>query len=111
VTPAGRRLAALAALFAPERPGALLAGLGEPEAGDTARRAEALAARSRRERLAALAEALAPGAADGAVPSGGAPGRERPRVAEILRRVRSGIAVVPGPLRRLCIELLVPAPE
>jgi hypothetical protein len=100
VTGADRRLAALAALFAPEDASALLAGLGEPFADDVARRVARLAEAPRQERLAALGAALA---SDGPDPAGAA-GGERPRVAAALRRVASGSATEARALRRLVAE-------
>jgi hypothetical protein len=52
------RLAALAALFDPARGPDALARLAEPGSSDAAARARHLASLSRRERLAALADAL-----------------------------------------------------
>jgi hypothetical protein len=101
MSPAERRLAALLATFAPGRARELAARLGSASARDVGQHAVRLAAAPRRERLAAVAAALAPegsaarGAADASL--------ERPRVAALLRdgpRVgpRTGVAL---PLARL----------
>jgi len=100
VSPANRRLCALAALFAPERAGALLGRLGEG-APEAVREAVRLVAAARRERLQALGEVLDLGAdpcRDAA--------EERPRVAEVLRATRAGapVGAASAVLVRLCRE-------
>ncbi len=59
MNPALRRLTALAAAFAPDRAGRLLAMVSGSKAADLSAQAAALALRTRQERLAALAAALA----------------------------------------------------
>jgi hypothetical protein len=100
MTPATRRLCALAALFAPERAAALLGRLGEG-APEAKREAGRLVAAARRERLLALGEVLDLGLEAPAVAA-----EERPRVAEVLKAVRAGApaGAVSAVLVRLCRE-------
>jgi hypothetical protein len=99
VTPAARRLCALAALFAPERARGLVGRLARG-GQEAAREADRLVASARRERLLALAEVLA----FGAEAPGPEPG-ERPRVAEVLRAVRTGAPTGAAQLLlRICRE-------
>jgi len=105
VTGGVRRLCALAALFAPERAGALVGRLAGATP-DGAREAGRLVASARRERLRALAEALTlalPGPDAEALAAS-----ERPAVAAVLRAVAAGLpAGVASPaLVRLCRERL-----
>ncbi len=102
-----RRLAALAAVFAPARAAQLLARLGTPGSDETAAIAAELAACPRRERLAALAAALGP---ESRPPEPLAHQAERPRVAALLRELELN-GNPPGPpaapaLLRLCRERL-----
>jgi hypothetical protein len=106
VTPAARRLCAIAALFAPERASALLGRLGEG-APEAAREAVRLVAAARRERLAALGEVLSLAMEEPGAEGRGGPYPERPRVAELLAAVRAGApagGAAPA-LVRLCLEL------
>jgi len=103
VNAATRRLCALAALFTPERAAALLSRLAD-SAPAAEREAARLVTAARRERLLALGEVLALGSGDPADPAG----EERPRVAEVLRAVRTGApagGAAPA-LARLCLERL-----
>jgi hypothetical protein len=106
LTPGDRRLSALAALFAPARAPALLARAGGPGAARGVEHAARLASASRRERLAALATAIAVDAGAVRTRAEAAAGLERPRVGALLRALASG---APGtgasaPLVRLCRE-------
>ncbi|HSN91261.1 MAG TPA: hypothetical protein VLS93_08525 [Anaeromyxobacteraceae bacterium] len=105
MTPADLRLAAFAAVFARERAADLLGRWAEPGAAETSERARALAASSRRERIAALSVALATGRSrpDRAAALEGLR-REHPRVAEALRS-SPGHPLPPG-LARLLRERL-----
>lgn len=87
MNPADRHLAALAALFAPDRAGALLARLATADGAGACAAAEALARAPRRDRLAALE-----GLVDRAVVEGRGAAAERPRVAEVIRAVARGAA-------------------
>ena len=120
MTAAERRLVALAVLFAPRDAGALLRRLAAPGPEALAGAASLLAGRSRAERLAALAEGLAPlrspAEARGALAA--ALSAERAPVASALRdrippELRPGgdsprppRAPVAGLLRRACSELV-----
>jgi len=103
-----RRLATLAAVFAPERAAALLERLGTPGAGEASAHAARLAAAPRPERLQALSRALA---ADSAVRARAeaAARLERTRVASLIRALASGTAALDAPspfVLRLCRERL-----
>jgi hypothetical protein len=102
MTPTRRRMAALAALFAPDVPWALL----DPS-GDAAPDGARLVGASRTERLRALAESLATDPAAARARSEAAAVLERPAVAEVLRVLGAGGAPGPGTSRalvRLCRE-------
>jgi hypothetical protein len=88
VTDADRVLAALVAAFRPAAAGTLLARLAGADAPDVAREARRLAGRTRRERLAALAGALAAVAASSRPAP--AAGRERAAIVEAFERLRRG---------------------
>ncbi len=101
-----RRLCALAALFAPERAGALVSRIagGTRGAEEQARR---LVGAGRRERLRALAEALElsrPSARMAAEVGAG----ERARVKEVLEAIELGTPVggVHRAIVRVCVERL-----
>jgi hypothetical protein len=96
----GDRLAALTALFCPDRTPALLGRLAWPEAPEVAACAARLAAAPRRERLHALAAALGDAAEGVRARALSAATLERPRLAEALRRLAHGgcDAAVPPPL-------------
>ena len=103
-----RPVAALAAVFAPARAGALLARLAEPDAADALDGAAGLAAAPRRERLRALAGALASDPAERRTHAEAAAAAEQPRIAALLRALAAG-----GPtegaspaLLRLCREAI-----
>jgi hypothetical protein len=103
-----RPVAALAAVFAPERAGALLARMSEPDAADSLLGAAALSAAPRRDRLRALAGALASDPAECRARAEAAARAERPRVAALLRSVAAGGAgdgASPA-LVRLCREAI-----
>jgi hypothetical protein len=106
---ADRRLAALAALFAPDRARALLARLDDSGGSALLAAAEALAHAPRRDRLAALGAAIPAPARDDAWRD--LLSRERGRVAVVLAAVaeQAGATQAPTVLLRLCIERLVPA--
>jgi hypothetical protein len=120
MTPADRRLVALAALFTSSAAGPLLRRLSAPGAGALAEAAAHLAGRARAERLAALAEGLgdlrAPEEARALLAA--AVSAERAPVARILmvrippelrtpdRARRPLPAPASGLLRRACAELV-----
>jgi hypothetical protein len=100
-----RTLTALAAAFAPDRARALVARIACVEAEALSADAARLAARDRRERMAALSKALAAGL--NGPPGSDPPGPERAPVAAVLRALRSGSALPQGAspaLVRLCRE-------
>jgi hypothetical protein len=102
----GRRLAALVAVLAPKRAGALLSRLGGPAEPDVMQRALRLATLSRRERLQALAECVAPDAAAVRSATAAAASRERARVSAFMRALAAG-GTAPSAgqlLTRLCRE-------
>jgi hypothetical protein len=104
VTPADRKLAALLAAFAPSRAGALASRLRAGSAAELVLLAERLAAAGRRERLAAVAAALAP-----ARPAAGEPrsaAGERPRIGSLLRE-RARIGFPPAALLRPALARLL----
>ena len=82
-----RRLMALAAVFAPERAERLLALVSGSMATDVSAQAAALARRPRRERLDALAAALAP------VTPAAFPQRREPRHPLLRRLARETVAL------------------
>ncbi|HEY7726513.1 MAG TPA: hypothetical protein VH880_14345 [Anaeromyxobacteraceae bacterium] len=85
------RLAALAALFAPDRAAELAARLEPPEGGPARTRVLELLAATRAARLEALASALAgPSAAARRALAASLAAFERPRVARGLRAVAAG---------------------
>lgn len=98
------RLAALAALFCPDRAAALLGRLAGPEAPDAAAGAALLAAAPRRERLHALAAALGDGAAGVRARALAAAPLERPRLAAALRRLAHGACDGGAPLLRRALR-------
>jgi len=101
-----RRLAVLAALFAASRAAALLARAGRAGAAGAVAQATHLAALPRRERLHALADAMAVDAQAAGARAEAAALLERAGVAEILRGLATGSAP-PGAstaLVRLCRE-------
>lgn len=120
MTPADRRLVALAALFTPSAAGPLLRRLSAPGASALAETAAQLAGRARAERLAALAEGLghlrAPEEARALLAA--ALSAERATVARVLQarippelrppdRARRPLpAPASGLLRRACAELV-----
>jgi len=106
LTPGDRRLAALAALFAPGRAAALLARRGDPDAARGVEHAARLASASRRDRLSSLAAAIAADAEPAHAWAVGAASLERPRVGALLRALASGASVTgaSAPLVRLCRE-------
>lgn len=109
MTARARRVAALAAVFAPSTAGALLARMADPDAADALAGAGALASASRRDRLRALAGALAADPELGRARADGAVASERPRVAALLRAVAAGEPSPPGAspvLVRLCREAI-----
>lgn len=101
-----RRLAALAAVFAPGRAEALLRRSAGPASAEAIAFAVGLAAAPRRERLEALARALAPDGAGVRAQAHRVAQLERPRVAALLRALGEGES--PGEalplLVRLCRE-------
>ena len=98
-----RMIAALAAIFAPDRASALAARLPAAVAADVSREAARLAAAARRERLDALAAAMAAPADPGRVST--AVRLERPSVSRVLRAVADGAGDAAAPLLvRLCRE-------
>jgi hypothetical protein len=101
-----RRVATLAALFAPERAPSLLARLAPPADVEAPAHAARLAGGSRRDRLEALAATLAVDAAAVRIRAEGAASTERARVATILRALGTGgAAPAAAPLvLRLCRE-------
>jgi hypothetical protein len=106
VTDGARRVAALAAVLAPARAGALLARL--PEAG-APESAAALAAAPRQDRLRALAGALAADPGEARARAEGAAAAERPRIAALLRALAAGEPTAPAAssvLMRLCRETI-----
>lgn len=119
MTPAERRLVALAALFASSAAGRLLRLLSAPGASALAEAASHLAGRARAERLAALAEGLgqvrAPQEARALLAA--ALSAERAAVARVLMvrippelrppdRARRPPPAASGLLRRACAELV-----
>jgi hypothetical protein len=106
VTELDLRVSTLAAVFAPERAPALLSRLSSPGAPGAALHAERLTGLPRRERLRALAAALAPDAAAVRAAAEDAACRERPRVAMLLTALGGDVAVtgVPGFMLRICRE-------
>jgi len=108
VTPADRRLAALVAAFAPTRAPSLLARLGSSSAADVVQQVERLVASPRRERLAALAGALAaerPASSRGPLVARA----ERPATAAICKALGEGTAcgAAAPALIRLCRQRVV----
>jgi len=114
MTAADRRLAALAAIFAPERARTLLARLDVPSGPDLARAAEALARAPRRERLVALGAAIAAPARGDAFRTLLRGERERLAAALVAAADPTVVRDGAGPparsplLARLCVERLVP---
>ncbi len=108
MTPADRRLRALAALFAAERAAGLLARAGDPRTRDALDDVARLASGPRRERLGALASAISTDSAPVRASATAAAALERPRVAALLRELAAGGGAlsVSGPLLRLCRERL-----
>jgi hypothetical protein len=109
VTARARRVAALAAVFAPKRAGTLLALLAGADAGGALADAVALAGASRRERLAALAAALSSDPVETGARAAAAAATERTRVAALLRALAAGDAVTPpasAAIVRLCREAI-----
>ncbi|HEY6100622.1 MAG TPA: hypothetical protein VIW03_14390 [Anaeromyxobacter sp.] len=106
MTAGERRLVALAALFAPGRAHALLARVTGPAAAAGVEDAARLAASPRRERLGALAAAIAMEAGPSRASAEAAAALERPRVAAVLRSLtsRTTAAGASAPLVRLCRE-------
>jgi hypothetical protein len=107
VSAGGRRIAVLAALFAPERAGALLARLGAAEAPDAAAHAARLASAPRRDRLRALALALAVEPESASARAEAAASAERPRLAALLRCLAAGFPPAPAvsaAIVRVCRE-------
>lgn len=108
MTEADRRVASLAAVFAPERAPGLVARLSGAAASEAVRHAERLSAAPREERLRSLSAALAfradPAHAEAAA------ALERPAVAAVLRALLADrSAADPGAsplLVRLCRERL-----
>lgn len=97
MTPADELLAALAAAFFPEVAGRLLRRLSVPEAQNVALRGDALAPRSRSDRLAALAACLAgPGRRGAADATHAALAGERSTMARALRRLLPRAVVEPA---------------
>jgi hypothetical protein len=106
MTTSVRPVAALAAVFAPERAGALLARMAEPDAADSLRGAAADA--PRRDRLRTLAGALASDPAECRARAEAAARTERPRVAALIRSFAAagaGDGASPA-LVRLCREAI-----
>lgn len=108
MTPRTRRVAALAAVFAPSRAGALLRRVAEPDAADAIAGAAAVVRAARRERLRALAGALASDPAEDRARAEVAAAAERPRTAALVRALARG---EPSPaaspaLVRLCREAI-----
>jgi hypothetical protein len=108
VTSRSRRIAALAAVFAPARAGALLARLSDADAADAIDGAAALSASSRRDRLRALAGALAVDPGERRARAEAAAACERAAVAALLRAVAAGAppAGASPALVRLCRETI-----
>jgi hypothetical protein len=104
MSPEDHRVAALAAVFAPDVAPDLLARLGEEGAGEAARAARSLAASARRDRLLALSAALARQRAPESVEA--LARAERPRVAAALRAAASADRPAAPVLRRLASERL-----
>ncbi len=107
MTAADRRLAALAALFAPGSAVALLARLGGAGRADPVGYAARLAAAPRRDRLAALSAAVAIDPDVAHARAEAVATAERPRVAALLRTLAAGggaDAGVSPALIRLCRE-------
>lgn len=101
----GQALAALAALFAPERAAALLAREGGPGAMRSVEQAGRLVAAPRREKLAALAAAVAKDSRALRARAEAFAALERPRVAAIARDLAAGGARQgAAALLRLCRE-------
>lgn len=101
--PADRRLAALAAVYAPDAAGRILARLAR--CGEVAAWGQALAGRPRVERLAALADALAPLAEPiGPTPREVVLQGERPAVARALRATGPGPAAWPPQVHPLLVR-------
>lgn len=104
---AERRLATLAALFAPASATSLLARCAGDAAADAVAHATRLAAAPRAERLGALAAALSTDAAAVRGAAELAARAERPRVAAVLRGIAGGAPAEAGVspvLLRLCFE-------
>ncbi len=101
--PADRRLAALAAVYAPDSAGRILCRLAR--CGEVAAWGEALAGRPRVERLAALADALAPLAEQSSPTAREAVLRgERAAVARALRSTGSGPSSWPAQAHALLVR-------
>ncbi len=109
MTPQDRRLAVLAAAFVPSSAGKLLRLFSSADAAGLAAHAGALAARSRTERLAALAVVLSEAGLERQTALRKAAAAERFRVARaLLRLARYEASTAEAGLRpalvRLCIE-------
>jgi hypothetical protein len=106
VTELDLRVSTLAAVFAPERASALLSRLSSPGAPGAGLHAERLAGLPRRERLRALAAALATDAAAVRAAADDAACHERPKVAMLLKALGGDVVVtgVSGFVLRICRE-------
>ncbi|HEX9307005.1 MAG TPA: hypothetical protein VF894_05905 [Anaeromyxobacter sp.] len=107
MTEADRRLVALAAALAQDRAGPLLSRLATPGASDAVAHAQRLARSTRRERLQALAAALATDHRPARSLAEELAALERPRLARLLRSVAAGTPDAGGAspaLLRLCRE-------
>jgi hypothetical protein len=101
MTPEACRLAALAALFAPDRAVALLTLVAGPEAAELANGAAALLVLERDARLRALESALAgPAPADRRARAAALAAAERPAIAAALLAA-GGAAALAGPVAPL----------
>ncbi len=103
-----RQVAALAAVFSPANAGALLARMAERDAAVALDGDAALSAAPRRDRLRALAGALASDPAECRARAEAAAAVERPRVAALMRALAAGgpaDAASPA-LLRLCREAI-----
>lgn len=89
-TPADHRVAALAAVFAPERAAAFASRLAGPAAARVAAEAEELIRAGRRERLTALARALAPPTTGRVATESPTARPEAPRIAALLLALCAG---------------------
>jgi hypothetical protein len=93
VTPSERRLAAVAAVFAPQAAARLLSRAPSAACAEEATRLSTL---SRADRIAALSTALADPQPVPPARGPGAPDAERPRLAALLAEVAAGRAAGPG---------------